>query len=29
MDFYSASHALPLPVSRRWSPQASPSARHK
>jgi len=22
------SNALPLPISRRWSPQASPSARH-
>jgi len=24
----SASNALPLPVSRRWSPQANPTARH-
>ena len=25
----SASNALPLPVSRRWSPQANPTARHQ
>jgi len=25
----SASHALPLPVSRRWSSQANPTARHQ
>jgi len=24
----SASNALPFPVSRRWSPQANPTARH-
>jgi len=33
MDLYSASsqstsNALPLPVSRRWSPQANPTAKH-
>ena len=33
MDLYSAlriiaSNTLPLPVSRRWSPQANPTARH-
>jgi len=25
----SASNVLPLPVSRRWSPQANPTARHQ
>jgi len=34
MDLYSASlrsasNALLLPVSRRWSPQANPTARHQ
>jgi len=28
VDLYSAFNALPLPVSRRWSPQANPIARH-